>query len=227
MADPIPRAKPQLSPIELADLLERDGAAYLEMVIAALRNSSGSEAKLRSEATGKFALPAPSVRRRIEWRAAGTINGYTHSWPREAPEHYADLKVFESTQPTGKVQLALGAVSTPRELYGRERGWVSVWELSNGTPREQRAVFVECDNFSQSGDRIALIYGKDGKSKGLYAPSEIDQLPPEYAALRIGIHRDHCSGRYAKNRLGLLARDDETAAMLAHAMVNLRLRKLT
>jgi len=227
MASRKPPAEPRLSPLELADLLERDGAAYLQMVIDALRDAAGPEAKLKPEATGKFALPAPLARRKIEWRAAGSIKGYTHSWPREEPEHYAELKVFESAQPTGKVQLALGAVSTPRELYGRERGWVSVWELANGTPREQRAVFVECDDFEQTGDRIALIYGKDGKSKGLYGPAELDQLPPEYAALRIGIHRDHCSGRYAKNRLGLLARDGEPDAMLAHAMVNLRLRKLT
>ena len=101
---------------------------------------------------------------------------------------------------------------------------ISVWEVVNGQPREQRAVFVETDDHNVTGDHIAVISGKDGYKKRGYAPSERHALPDAYDGMRVEVHRDRCNGPYAKNRLGVVATSEEAEVMLEHALAHLRLR---
>jgi hypothetical protein len=58
-----------------------------------------------------------------------------------------------------------------------------------------------------------------GKTRGW-----MDALPAAYEGLRIEVHRDRCDGPYAKNRLAVVAREDEPEVMLTHALAHLRLR---
>ena len=140
------------------------------------------------------------------------------------PWHYPSMPVFEGNDGRDLVRFAIGKPQERIPVYGRERGWISVWEVVNGQPRHQRAVFVETDDFSITGDHVAPIAGKGGEGKKLFEPSERDLLPAVYDGMRVEVHRDRCSGPNAKNRLTVVAREDEFEVMLNHALAHRHVR---
>jgi hypothetical protein len=155
------------------------------------------------------------------WRPLGVIDGFSHRWP-EVHEHYPPMRVWRA--PDDGIEFAIGK---PRERllqYGRERGWVSVWEVASGRPREQRAVFVETDDFDQTGDHAALIFGRGGATRRGFPPEERDQLPSVYREMRIQVQRDRLAKSRGRNLLAVIAREDEPRVMLEHALANLQLR---
>ncbi len=206
---------------QLADALEDYGTQALRLVVETLRQQRPA-----TEPAG----PAPSsddrggASERIEpWRRVGTIEGFEHKWP-EVHEHYGPMTVWESRDQSGPVRLALGAPRERLNLYGQERGWISVWEVINGQPREQRANFIETDNFDATRERIAHIAGKGGNRMAGFSPGEEHLLAPSYRGAKIVVQRDRMVGPYAKNRLGVVATGDDVDAMLDHALAHLRLR---
>ena len=204
---------------QLAQVLEDHGQEALRLIIYALRGDA-------------LDAPAPPIRatravgkalgRREPWRPVGTIEGFEHQWP-ELHEHYGPMAVWETVDDHGPVRLAIGEPEERVDLYGRERGWVSIWEVINGQPREQRANFVETDNFATTGERIAHIRGKNGNRMAGYAPDEDHLLPAVYSNMRIEVQRDRLNGPYAKERLGVVATSDDVDVMLDHALTHLRL----
>jgi hypothetical protein len=132
--------------------------------------------------------------------------------------------MWEGQDAEGIIRFAIGKPVERIPVYGRERGWISVWEVVNGQPREQRAVFVETDDFETTGDHVALISGRRGSKKAGFPPNERAALPPLYRGMRVETHRDRCNGPYAKDRLAVVAREDEQEVMLNHALAHLRLR---
>ena len=190
----------------LANAIEKYGSDALRIIVEALR------------ASGTKVVPAPVV-----WRKVDEISGFDHAWP-EVHEHYPPMPVYEGLDEVGPVRFCIGVPEERMQLYGRDRGWASVWEVINRQPREQRAVFVDTDRFAETRDRVALISGKDGGPKKLFEPDDLQDLPVVYDGMRIVVHRDVCSGPYAKNRLGVLANENENDVMLNHALAHLRLR---
>jgi hypothetical protein len=205
---------PSSDPERLADFIEQHAPGVIQTVVAALRGSAGS---------GPATIEHPIGRTTMQWRKVGTIDNFDHPWP-EVHEHYPPMVVYEAADNVGLVRFCIGVPRERMPVYGRERGWASVWEVVNGQPREQRAVFVDTDDFAATGERIALISGKDGQPKKLFEPNDAPLLPPVYSGMRTAVHRTVCSGPYAKNRLGVLATDDEPEVMLNHALAHLRLR---
>ena len=220
---------------ELAALLESEGSSLIDSIVAGL---------LAEEPIGKFAkglpqqqfkqpgtrtepsrLPPPAASLATNWRVVATIS-FEKSFPSdEVPtEHFVDVPVYETDDANGIHQIALGPPRERAQLYGRERGWLSAWSVVNGTPRQLRAVFVECDDFGQSNERAAVIYGLGGNGRRAFAPAQRDQLPAMYATRRVEVQRDRCRGPYAKNRLALIARTDEVNLMLDHAHRQAQLR---
>ena len=221
---------------ELADLIEQHAEDVLKVVLAALRENAGAAAggpgaTATSEPTSSAGdKPSPGIpgvngsKPGVAWDEIGVIEGFEHRWP-EGWEHYPEMRVYEGRDDQGVVRLAIGQTETPLpNLYGRERHWVSVWEVINGQPREQRANFIETDDFATTGARIALISGKGGGKKALYSPGEEDQLPEVYKGMRVEVQRDRINGPQAKNRLGVVATDAEVEDMLNHTLAHVRLR---
>lgn len=224
MVAPNPAPTEKITPQRLADLIEQHGEQVLETLATALRNM------------GAQSQPSPSTARLAErpstdtattfrptWRQVGVIEGFEHVWP-EVHEHYGPMTLWEGRDEQGPVRLAIGRPAERLLLYGRERGWVSVWEVVNGQPREQRANFIDTDDFEATGERIAVISGKNGSKKAMFAPGDEHLLPPVYRDMRIEVQRDRCKGPYAKNRLGVVATDNDIDVMLNHALAHLRLR---
>jgi hypothetical protein len=233
---PASRNKQPLTREQLADLIEQHAKDVIEVVLRALRESPGAAGGV-AVASGP-SPPASSVGDQpspgttgvkgseagVAWHQIGFVEGFEHRWP-EGWEHYPEMRVYEGRDDQGVVRLAIGQPDKPLpNLYGRERRWVSIWEVINGKPREQRANFVETDDFATSGERIALISGKGGRKKGLYSPGEEDQLPEIYEGMRLEVQRDRINGPQAKNRLGVVATDTEIEDMLNHALAHVRLR---
>lgn len=209
-----------LNAVALADALERHGAEALALVVQSLRAVAADVPA--ASATEVAGMPVRTAGGMV-WRQLESISGFEHVWP-EVHEHYPRLDVFEGSDARGVVRLAIGKPRERMPVYGRERGWVAVWELVNGGPREQRAVFVESDDHATTGDHAALITGKGGMRRSMYAPEDRPLLPAMYLGMRVQVHRDRCTGRYAKNRLAVMARLDEPQTMLDHALANLRMR---
>jgi hypothetical protein len=157
------------------------------------------------------------------WQEVGTIEGFVAKWP-EGDEPFGSLTVYESADGNGPVQLALGSPQRPLNLYGRVRSWISVWQVRNGKPGRQLANFLETDDFAASGERVALINGKNGQPKVNYSPGEEELLPDIYAPMRVAVQRERIAGPNARNKLVVVAGQGETDAMLDHALTQLRLR---
>jgi hypothetical protein len=209
---------------ELAQLLQDRGQEMLDIVVASLRQEPPEPSPAGSGSSNPSPrTPAAGTGRLEPWRQVGVIEGFEHTWP-EGREQYAPMTVWESRDEIGPVRLAIGSPLKRLHLYGKERGWVSVWEVINGQPREQRANFIEADDFEETGERIAIITGKGGSKKQQYEPEDRDLLPPIYDDMRIEVQRDRCNGPQGRNRLGVVATDEETDVMLDHALNHLRLR---
>lgn len=215
---------PTVSRHELAHAIEQYGPGALQVVLEALRGGSSEVS------TSGSAQPGPTLRatdpaagRTEPWRQIDGFEGFEHRWP-EVHEHYGPMTVWESRDDRGPVRFAIGAPRERLPLYGCERGWVSVWEVINGQPREQRANFIETDDFESTGERIAHIGGKGGNRMAGFLPGEEDLLPPVYAGMKVELQRDRLRGPYAKNRLGVVATSQDTETMLDHALAHLRLR---
>ncbi|MGD9573016.1 MAG: hypothetical protein AB7V62_14100 [Thermoleophilia bacterium] len=200
-----------LDRLVLADAIEEHGAELVGLIVAALRETGGPT---QADSEGG---------EMVAWREVGLIEGFAHKWP-EVHEHYPPMVVYEGDDGRGPVRFCIGVPHERVPVFGSERGWASVWEVVRGVPREQRAVFVETDDFARTGDRIALIAGKDGRPKLMFAPEDRDELPAIYTNLRVANQKDVCRGPRARNRLGVLATDSEQEAMLNHALWHLRLR---
>lgn len=235
MPTPTSPNKQSLTREELADLIEQHSEEVLKVVLVALREKPGPAAGGPGAATSEPTSsvddePSPGTpggngsNVGVAWHEIGVIEGFEHRWP-QGWEHYPDMRVYEGRDGEGVVRLAVGQPEKPLpNLYGRERHWVSVWEVINGQPREQRANFIETDDFATTGARIALISGKGGGKKALYSPGEEDQLPEVYKGMRTEVQRDRINGPQAKKRLGVVATDAEVEDMLNHALSHVRLR---
>lgn len=224
-----------LDPHQLADDIE----AYAAMIVSALRNQgneSGSAADApkthEGDERGDPTPPEPGASH--YWKPSGEIEGFDTKWAappwwkaqghKELHEHYGPMRVYEADDGKGVIRIAIGEPSERLLFYGKERGWLSAWEVANGRPVRQLAVFVEVDDFETTGERAALISGKDGAAKKGFAPNERHLLPPAYVGMRIEVQRDRIVGPYSRNRLVVVARADEIDTMLNHALAHLRLR---
>ncbi|HTA34508.1 MAG TPA: hypothetical protein VK721_13905 [Solirubrobacteraceae bacterium] len=207
---------------DLAHFIEQHGDDVLELLLAVLLNAAGAPSG-GGAAHAKDSTATAKLGRLDPWQQVGVIEDFVTRWP-EGYEYYGPMAVYETRDDHGSVRLAIGQPTSRLTLYGAERGWVSVWHVVNGRPVQQLANFLETDDFEATGERGALISGKDGARKKGFAPGEDSLLPPVYESMRVEVHRDHFNGPKARNRLAVIATDQDTDAMLDHALAHLHLR---
>jgi len=201
--------------VETEAFLNRLVAAFPEAGVTVRRAESNGPSVERA---------APVELHRVEpWLHTGLIEGFVAKWP-EGEESWGPLDVYETHEGGGVVEFALGAPKHRLNLYGRDRGWVSIWQVRNGRPTRQLANFIETDSFETTGLRAALISGMGPTRKANYAPEDSEALPSAYNSMKLAVQRDVIDGPNSRNRLVVLASGDDLDAMLDHALVQLRVR---
>jgi hypothetical protein len=155
-----------------------------------------------------------------DWRLTQERHGESYRWPKQR-DSYSPYRVFlGTTRPEGAVQIGLG--ETIREnAWGRDRKYVVAF-LSGGSPQHPLVEFVAADDFQATRELVAVIRGSDG-ARRMYGIG--DKLPAVYAEhFRTQIYNERVVYPGAWNRLVVVAREDDHATMLNHALIQSRRR---
>jgi hypothetical protein len=173
------------------------------------------------------ASDAASVRTRLgspdlpeAWRLVREREGESYRWPKRR-DGYSPYRVFVgTTRAEGAVQIGLG--ETMREnAWGRDRKYVVAF-LSGGSPQHPLVEFVAADDFEDTRELVAVIRGSDG-GRRMYGIG--DELPAVYAErFRTQIYNERVVHPGAWNKLVVVAREDDTAAILNHSLIQSRRR---
>jgi hypothetical protein len=157
------------------------------------------------------------------WRLVREREGESYRWPKRH-DGYAPYRIFVgTTRGEGAVQIGLG--DTIREnAWGRDRKYVVAF-LSGGAPQHPLVEFVAADDFEDTRELVAVIRGSDG-GRRMYGIG--DTLPAVYAErFRTQIYNERVVHPGVWNKVVVVAREDDTAAMLNHALIQSRRRYRT
>jgi len=158
-----------------------------------------------------------------DWRVVREREDESYQWPKRR-DRYAPYRVFMgTTRAEGAVQIGLG--ETIREnTRGRDRKYVVAF-LSSGSPQEPLVEFVAADDYERTRELVAVIRGSDG-GRRMYSAG--DALPTAYAErFRTQIYNERIVYPGAWNKLVVVVREDDHAAMLDHALIQSRRRYRT
>ena len=158
-----------------------------------------------------------------DWQVVGEREGQSYRWPK-GRDHYEPYRVFMgTTRGEGAVQIGLG--ETIREnAWGRDRKYVVAF-LSGGSPQHPLVEFAAADDFEDTRELVAVIRGSDG-GRRMYGIG--DKLPAVYAErFRTQIYNERVVHPGTWNKVVVVAREDDTAAMLDHALIQSRRRYRT
>jgi hypothetical protein len=154
------------------------------------------------------------------WRLVHEREGESYRWPKRRDD-YSPYRVFiGTTRAEGAVQIGLG--ETIREnAWGRDRKYVVAF-LSGGSLQHPLVEFVAADDFEDTRELVAVIRGSDG-GRRMYGIG--DKLPAVYAQrFRTQIYNERVVHPGVWNKLVVVAREDDTAVMLNHALIQSRRR---
>jgi hypothetical protein len=202
---------------ELGPLLARLSEAGFANPIVSHVDAGGVSARTAASArSGSVDLPE-------DWRLTQERHDESYRWPKQR-DSYSPYRVFlGTTRPEGAVQIGLG--ETIREnAWGRERKYVVTF-LSGGSPQQPLAEFVAADDFDDTRELVAVIRGSDG-GRRMYGVG--DKLPAVYAEhFRTQLYNERVMHPGAWNKVVVVAREDDEAAMLNHALIQSRRRYRT
>ena len=155
-----------------------------------------------------------------DWRLVREREGESYRWPKRH-DRYSPYRVFMgTTRAEGAVQVGLGE-TIRKNTWGRDRKYVVAF-LSGGSPQEPLVEFVAADDFERQRELVAVIRGSDG-GRRMYGIG--DALPAVYAErFRTQIYNERVVHPGAWNKVVVVARDDDDAAMLNHALIQSRRR---
>jgi hypothetical protein len=158
-----------------------------------------------------------------DWRLLKEREGESYRWPKRR-DGYAPYRVYlGTTRAEGAVQIGLG--ETIREnAWGRDRKYIVAF-LSGGSPQHPLVEFVAADDFEDTRELVAVVRGSDG-GRRMYGVG--DTLPAIYAErFRTQIYNERVVHPGVWNKVVVVAREDDDAAMLNHALIQSRRRYRT
>jgi hypothetical protein len=172
--------------------------------------------------SGEAAVPAGGRVPDIpdDWRLVREREGQSYRWPATR-EHYSRYRVFiGTTRAEGAVHLGLG--ETVREnRWGRDRKYIVAF-LSSGSPQQPLAEFVAADDYEETREVVAVIRGSDG-GRRMYGAG--DALPGVYKErFRTQMYSDRVVYPGVWNKVVVVAREDDDATLLNHALIQGRRR---
>jgi hypothetical protein len=154
------------------------------------------------------------------WRLVHEREGESYRWPKRR-DGYSPYRVFVgTTRAEGAVQIGLGE-TTRENAWGRARKYVVAF-LSGGSPQHPLVEFVAADDFEDTRELVAVIRGSDG-GRRMYGIG--DKLPAVYAErFRTQIYNERVVHPGVWNKVVVVAREDDNAAILNHALIQSRRR---
>jgi hypothetical protein len=154
------------------------------------------------------------------WSLVGEREGQAYQWPGER-DMYSRYRVFMAvTRAEGAVHIGLGETVRTKK-WGRDRKYVVAF-LSSGSPQQPLAEFVAADDYEQTRELVAVIRGRDG-GRRMYGVG--DSLPGVYLErFRTQMYRERVDYAGVWNKVVVVAREDDHATMLNHALIQGRRR---
>jgi hypothetical protein len=154
------------------------------------------------------------------WRLVREREGQSYQWP-DTREHYSRYRVFVgTTRAEGAIHIGLGEAAR-KNKWGRDRKYVVAF-LSSGSPQQPLAEFVATDDYEETRELVAVIRGSDG-GRRMYGPGDV--LPGVYEKrFRTQMYSERVVYPGVWNKVVVVAREDDEATMLNHALIQGRRR---
>src|SRR5512133_2203389 len=154
------------------------------------------------------------------WAVVRERTGESYQWPEER-DRYSPYRVFMgTTRSEGVVHIGLGE-TVRKKKWGRDRKYVVAF-LSSGGPQKPLAEFLAADDYAKSKELVAVIRGSDG-GRRMYGPG--DALPEIYEEhFRTEMYDNRVDYPGVWKRVVAVAREDDHATMLNHALIQGRRR---
>lgn len=190
-------------------------AGFENPVIKPARTRAGA-GKAASARGRKVDLPE-------DWSLVRERKGESYQWPEER-DLYSRYRVFMGTTRTeGVVHIGLGE-TVRKKKWGRNRKYVVAF-LSSGGPQKPLAEFLAADDYKETRELVAVIRGSDG-GRRMYGPG--DALPELYQEhFRTQMYDDRVEHAGVWHKVVVVAREDDHATMLNHALIQGRRRGST
>jgi hypothetical protein len=155
-----------------------------------------------------------------DWQLVSERKDVSYQWPEEQ-DRYSRYRVFMgTTRAEGAVHIGLGE-TIRKSKWGRDRKYVVAF-LSSGSPQQPLAEFVAADDHEATRELVAVIRGSDG-GRRMYGAG--DPLPRVYKdRFRTQMYSERVVYPGVWNRVVVVAREDDEAAMLNHALLQSRRR---
>jgi hypothetical protein len=155
-----------------------------------------------------------------DWTLVRERTGESYQWP-EGRDRYSPYRVFMgTTRSEGVIHIGLGE-TVRKKKWGRDRKYVVAF-LSSGSPQKPLAEFLAADDYAKSKELVAVIRGSDG-GRRMYGPG--DPLPEIYTErFRTEMYDDRVEYPGVWKRVVAVAREDDHATMLNHAVIQGRRR---
>jgi hypothetical protein len=198
---------------ELGPLLNHlADAGFENPVIKPVRTRAGAR-KAASTRGRKADLPE-------DWSLVRERKGEAYQWPEER-DLYTRYRVFMgTTRSEGVVHIGLGE-TVRKKKWGRDRKYVVAF-LSSGSPQKPLAEFLAADDYKKTRELVAVIRGSDG-GRRMYGPG--DALPEIYEEhFRTQLYDDRVEHAGVWHKVVVVAREDDHATMLNHALIQGRRR---
>jgi hypothetical protein len=198
---------------ELGPLLNHLAEAGFENpVIKAALTRTGSRKAAASARGRKVDLPE-------DWSLVRARKGESYKWP-DSLDRYSRYRVFMgTTRSEGVVHIGLGE-TIRKNKWGRNRKYVVAF-LSSGSPQKPLAEFLAADDYKETRELVAVIRGSDG-GRRMYGPG--DALPEIYEGFRTQMYDDRVDHAGVWHKAVVVAREDDHATMLNHALIQGRRR---
>jgi hypothetical protein len=173
-------------------------------------------------ASGEEAAPARGPRTDLpeDWRLLREREGESYQWPEER-DRYSRYRVFlGTTRAEGAVHIGLGETMR-KNRWGRDRKYIVAFR-SSGSPQQPLVEFVAADDYEETRELVAVIRGSDG-GRRMYGVG--DTLPAIYQeGFRTQMYSERVVYRGVWNKVVVVAREDDDATILNHALIQGRRR---
>jgi hypothetical protein len=149
--------------------------------------------------------------------------GQSYQWPEER-ERYSRYRVFMGvTRAEGAVHIGLGE-TIRKNKWGRDRKYVVAF-LSSGSPQRPLAEFVAADDYRR---HATSSQSSVGATAGGVCTGPATPFPGVYTeGFRTQLYRERVVYPGVWKKVVVVAREDEDATMLNHALIQGRRRHPT